>query len=129
MTWQELAQTGKFYSVCLRRVPAGAVQGFPSLAAGASAYGYAVEVFATETSARWYAVELARMVRQAGITALRSSDIDLERPRPSRSDRVLAEEITGVRREAGVRRELGHGMLWRSRRARARWRQARTGRR
>jgi hypothetical protein len=69
------------------------------------------------------------MVRQAGITALRSSDIDLERPRPSRSDRVLAEEITGVRREAGVRRELGHGMLWRSRRARARWRQARTGRR
>jgi hypothetical protein len=129
VTWQELAQTGKLYSVCLRRVPAGAVQGFPSLAAGPSACGYAVEVFATETSARWYAVELARMVRQAGITALRSSDIDLERPRPSRSDRVLAEEITGVRREAGVRRELGHGMLWRSRRARARWRQARTGRR
>ena len=123
VTWQELAQTGKLYSVCLRRVPTGAVQGFPSLAAGASVCGYTVEVFATETSARWYAVELARMVRQAGITALRSSDIDLERPHPSRSDRVLAEEITGVRRK------LGHGMLWRSRRARAYWRQVRTGRR
>jgi hypothetical protein len=39
VTWQELAQTGKLYSVCLRRVPAGAVQGFPSLAAGRARAG------------------------------------------------------------------------------------------
>lgn len=108
-TWQELAESWKVYTVCIRRMPAGPALRFCS--------------FATETSARWYAVELARMVRHVGITGLRPSDIFPERPRPARSERVLAEEIIGVRRESG------HGLLWLPRHARARWRQVRTGRR
>jgi len=46
ITWQELAESRKVYTVCVRRMPAGPARRFCS--------------FATETSARWYAVELAR---------------------------------------------------------------------
>jgi hypothetical protein len=109
LTWQELAESRTVYTVCVRRMPAGPARSFCS--------------FTTEMSARWYAVELARTVRQAGITALRPSDIFPERLRSARSERVLAEEIIGVRRGSG------HGLLWLPRHARARWRQVRTGRR
>ena len=97
------------FETCVRRMPAGPARRFCS--------------FATETSARWYAVELARQVRQAGITALRPADIFPERPRSARSERVLAAEIIGVSRGSG------HGLLWLPRHARAHWRQVRTGRR
>jgi hypothetical protein len=106
MTWEELAETRKVYTVCVRRVPTGPTQRFCS--------------FATEISARWYAVELARAVRQGGITGLLPSNVFPERPRPSR---VLAEEIIGVRSGSG------HDVLWLPRYARARWRRLRTGRR
>jgi hypothetical protein len=109
VTWQELADSRKVYTVCIRRMPAGPARGFCW--------------FATETSARWYAVELARVVRQVGITGLRPAEIFPERPRSARSERVLAEEIIGVRRGSG------DGMRWLPRRARAGWRRVRTGRR
>jgi len=108
-TWQELAGSRAVYTVCVRRMPPGHVLSFCS--------------FATETSARWYAVELARTVRQAGITGMRPSDIFPERPRPGRREGILAAEIIGVRSGSG------HGLLQLPQRARARWRQARTGRR
>jgi hypothetical protein len=111
-TWQELAETRKVYTVCVRRMPAGPVP-----------ITFAYCLFATETSARWYAIELARAVRQAGITGLRSSDIFPERPPRPRSERVLAEEIIGIRSGSG------HDLLRLPRRARARWRQVSTGRR
>jgi hypothetical protein len=101
-------QAREFYTVCIRRMPAGPAGGFCS--------------FITETSARWYAVELARMVRAVGITGMRPSDVFPERLRSARSERVLAEEIIGVRGS-------GHGLLRLPRRGRARWRQVRTGRR
>jgi hypothetical protein len=109
VTWQELAESRKAYSVYVRCLPAGPPQRFCS--------------FATETSARWYAVELARTVRQTGITGLRPHDLLPERPRPARSERTLAAEI------AGVSRGSSHGWRRLPLRARARWRQVRTGRR
>jgi hypothetical protein len=108
-TWQELAGSRTVYTVCVRRTATGPIRPFCS--------------FATETRARWYAVELARHVRVAGFTGLRPAEVFVERPRPSRSDRVLAEEIIGVRHASG------HRSLWLRQRARARWRQLRTGRR
>jgi hypothetical protein len=109
VTWREGTEAPEVYTVCVCRMPAGLVQEFCS--------------FATETTARWYAVELARKVRYAGITALRPSDIFPERSRPARSDRTLAQELTGVRSRSR------HDVLWLPRQARARWRQLRTGRR
>jgi hypothetical protein len=108
VAWQELAESRKVYTVCVRRTDAGPARGFCS--------------FITETSARWYAVELARMVRAVGITGMGPADVFPERLRSARSERVLAEEIIGVRGS-------GHGLLWLPRRGRARWRQVRTGRR
>jgi hypothetical protein len=72
--------------------------------------------FATETSARWYAVELARTVRQAGFTGLRPWDLLPERSRPARSERILAKKITGVGDESG------YAPLRLRQRARVRWR-------
>jgi hypothetical protein len=117
VTWQELAESRKVYTVCVRRRPAG-----PARPAGAAGPAGGFCSFTTETSARWYAVELARMVRAVGITGMRPSDIFPERLRSPRSERVLAEEIIGVRGS-------GHGLPWLPRRGRARWRQVRTGRR
>ena len=111
-TWAEIADSRKVYTVCVRRMLAGPVQGFCS--------------FATETSARWYAIELAWTVWRAGITGLKPFDIFPERPpRPNsaRSERLVAEKIIGVR--AGSDQAL----LRLPRRARARWRQVRTGQR
>ena len=54
---QQLPASRDDYVVCVRRLPAGPVQSIGS--------------FASETSARWYAVGLAWQVREAGITALR----------------------------------------------------------
>jgi hypothetical protein len=109
VTRQELAESRKVYTVFVRRMPAGPALSFCS--------------FITEMSARWYAVELARTVRQAGITGLRPSDIFPERSRPARSERSLAHEIVGASRGSS------HGLLRLPQRARARWRQLRTGRR
>jgi hypothetical protein len=67
---------------CARRKPAGPARDFCS--------------FATEISACWYAVELARTVRQAGFTGLRPRDLLPERSRPARSERILASEIIGL---------------------------------
>ena len=108
VTWQELTESRKAYTVYVRCMPAGPPQPFCS--------------FATETSARWYAVELARTVRQTGITGLRPHDPLPERFRPARSERVLAAEI------AGASRGSGHGLGRLPQRVRARWRQVRTGR-
>jgi hypothetical protein len=72
VTWTGLAESQQAYTVCVRTRPAGrAPLRFCS--------------FATETSARWYAVELARTVRQVGFTGLRPWDILPERPGPGRS--------------------------------------------
>ena len=106
VTWQELAARQTVYSVCVRRMPAGPALHFCA--------------FATETSARWYAVELARTVRQAGITGLRPSDILPERLRPARSEHALANELTGVSHRPG------RGPLRLPQRARTLWRQIRT---
>jgi len=108
VTWQELAARQTAYTVCVRRMPGGPALRFCS--------------FATETSARWYAVELARTVRQAGITGLRPSDILPERPRPARSEHALASDLTGGSRRPGRHPpRLPH-------RARTLWRQIRTSR-
>jgi hypothetical protein len=97
------------YAVCVCRLPAGRAQ--------------AVRTFASETSARWYAVGLARQVREAGVTALRPADVPAG-PRPTAGlDHVLAEGIFG----AGL--QLGRGLGWLPRRVRDQWRRARTGRR
>jgi len=109
VTWQELVESRRAYSVYVRHIPAGPSQRFCS--------------FATETSARWYAVELARAVRQTGITGLRPHDMLPERPRWDRSERMLAAEIIGVSHRSG------HGLRRLPQRVRARWRQVRTGRR
>jgi hypothetical protein len=109
LSWEELPEGWTVCTVCVRRMPAGPAREFCS--------------FATETSARWYAVELAQQVRQFGITSLRPSDIFPERPRLARSECALAAEIIGARRGSG------HGLLRLSRQARAHWRQVRTGRR
>jgi hypothetical protein len=109
ITWRELAESQRTYTVCVRRTSAGSTQQFIS--------------FTTETSARWYAVELARVVPQSGITSLRPSDLLPDRSRPARSERILAAEISGTSRGSGHRsRRLAH-------RARALWRQVRTGHR
>jgi hypothetical protein len=106
---QELPASRNDYTVCVRRMPAGPVESIRS--------------FDIETSARWYAVELARQVRQAGITALRPADIPAG-PRPAASmDEILVDGIIGV--GLGV----GRGFLWLPRRVRTRWRRVRTGRR
>jgi hypothetical protein len=60
-------QDGYVYTVCVRCLPAGPVRQFCR--------------FTAETSARWYAIELARTVQQAGFTGLRPHDIFPERPR------------------------------------------------
>lgn len=60
-------QDGYVYAVCVQRLPVGPVRQFCT--------------FTAETSARWYAIELARAVQQAGFTGLRPQDIFLERPR------------------------------------------------
>ena len=108
VTWEELAGSQTVYTVCVRRM-SGPARNFCS--------------FATETSARWYAVELARTVRQAGFTGLRPWDLLPERSRPARSERILAKKITGVGDESG------YASLRLPQRARARWRRIRTGRR
>lgn len=108
VTWEDPAESRTAYTVCVRRKPAGPARDFYS--------------FATEISARWYAVELARTVRQAGFTGLRPWDLLPERSRPARSERILASEITGLSHGSD------HGSLRLSQRARARWRRIRTGR-
>jgi hypothetical protein len=106
---RDLAASGNDCTVCIRRMPAGRAR--------------AIRTFASETSARWYAVGLAQKVREVGITALRPADIPAG-PRPTAGlDHVLAEGIYGVGLQAG------RGFGWLPRRARARWRRARTGRR
>jgi len=99
------------YTVCLRRTPGGPVESIRS--------------FPDEASARWYAAELARQVRQAGITALRPALIHPDGPRRPVAgvEDIWAETLVGV----GSR--LVHGFLWPPRRARAYWRRLRTGRR
>lgn len=109
VTWEELAESQKTYTVCVRRSPAGPAQRRIS--------------FATETSARWAAIEFARAVRQSGVTWIRQSDTLPDRSRPARSERILAAEIVD-----GSRRS-GHHSLRLAQRASALWRQARTGRR
>lgn len=109
VSWQELAASRKAYTVCVHRMPAGPTRNFCS--------------FATEASARWYAVELAWTVRQAGFTGLRPGDLLPEGSRPARPERALASDI------AGAGHGSGHGMLRLPQRTRARWRQIRTGRR
>jgi hypothetical protein len=103
---QELEASQKTYAVCVRPTPTREYR-----------------LFATETSARWYAVDLARAVRQSGITWIRPSDMLPDRSRPARSDRILAAEI------AGGRGGSDHHPLRLSQHARALWRQVRTGRR
>jgi len=109
VTWQELTESRTAYTVYVRRVPSGPPQPFCP--------------FATELSARWYAVELARAVRQTGITGLRPHDLLPERPRPARAERILAAEIAG----GSHRSRPGWRRL--PRRARELWWQLRTGRR
>lgn len=109
LTRAELRSSRNDYTVCIRRMPAGAAESIRS--------------FATETSARWYAVGLARQVRQAGITALRPADIPAA-PLPTAG---MVDALTdGI---VAVSVHLGRGLLWLPQRARARWRRVRTGRR
>jgi hypothetical protein len=104
---EELTESRTAYTVCVRRMP-GPTRNFCS--------------FATETSARWYAVELARTVRQAGFTGLGPRDLLPERSRPARSERILAKKITGVGDGSGASLRLPQ-------RVRGCWRRIRTGRR
>jgi len=104
-----LASRRNSYTVCVRRMPAGAAESIRS--------------FAVETSARWYAVGLAQQVREVGITALRPADIPV-RPLPTVGiDKVLVDGIVTM----GV--QAGRGLLWLPQRARGSWRRMRTGRR
>lgn len=96
------------YTVCLRRMPAGPVQSIRS--------------FAFEANARWYAVGLARQVRQAGLKELRPARIPAGPPPASGLEEIMGEAIVGA---AGG---MVHGVLWLPLQARARWRQIRTGR-
>ena len=131
MGWPELADRQRTYAVWVRRTSIAPTRLFPSLANARSAAWYLREtrpakqyrLFATETSARWYAVELARAVRQSGITWIRPSDLLPDRARPARSDRILAAEI------AGERGGSEHHPLRLSQHARSLWRRVRTGRR
>jgi hypothetical protein len=109
LTRAELRSSSNDYTVCIRRMPAGAVESIRS--------------FATETSARWYAVGLARQVREAGITALRPADIPVTPLPTAGMDEALTEGIVAV----SVR--LGRGLLWLQQRARTRWHRVRAGRR
>jgi hypothetical protein len=106
----ELAGRREDYAVCVRRMAAGPVE--------------TIRSFPAETSARWYAVELAREIRLAGLTALRPSSIVPARPpRTAGMEELVAEALVGV----GGR--VVRGILWVPRRARTRWRRVRTGRR
>jgi hypothetical protein len=78
-----LAEDDEIYTVCVRRVPAGPVLNFC--------------LFVTENSARRYAIKLAWMVRQGGITGLRPHHVFPERPHGRRRDAALAAEIVGAR--------------------------------
>jgi hypothetical protein len=109
LTRAELPASRNGYTVCIRRMPAGAAESIRS--------------FGSETSARWYAVGLAKQVREAGITALRPASVPAVRPPPTAGlDEVLIDGIVGV----GVR--VGRGLLWLPQRARGGWRRVRTGR-
>ena len=101
-------QAGEF-TVCLRRMPAGSVQSIRS--------------FAFEASARWYAVGLARQVRQSGLRELRPARIPAGPPPAPGLEEIMGEAVAGA---AGG---MVHGVLWLPLRARARWRRIRTGRR
>lgn len=105
----ELPDRREDYAVCVRRMPAGPVESIRS--------------FPAETSARWYAVELAREIRLDGITTLRlASSLPVRPPRTAGLDELMTEAIVGVGR--GVVR----GFLWLPMHARSRWRRLRTGR-
>ncbi|MDQ2814963.1 MAG: hypothetical protein M3Z75_24700 [Actinomycetota bacterium] len=109
LTRAELPASRNGYTVCIRRLPAGPTQ--------------AIRSFAIETSARWYAVGLAKQVREVGITALRPADIPL-RPLPTAGlEEILLDGIVGLSVH------LGRGLLWLPQRARGGWRRVRTGRR
>jgi hypothetical protein len=82
-----------------------------------------IRSFAIETSARWYAVGLAKQVRDVGITALRPADIPVAPLPTAGMDEVLMDGIVGVSVH------VGRGLLWLPQRARAGWRRVRTGRR
>lgn len=109
LTRTELLASRNGYTVCIRRMPAGAVESIRS--------------FAIETSARWYAVGLAKQVRETGITALRPADIPVTPLPAAGMNEVLADGIIAVSMH------VGRGLLWLPQRARARWRRVRTGRR
>ncbi len=82
-----------------------------------------IRSFAIETSARWYAVGLARQVREAGVTALRPAGIPVTPLPAAGMNEVLVDGIIAVSMH------LGRGLLWLPQSARARWRRVRTGRR
>jgi hypothetical protein len=109
LTRAELLASRNGYTVCIRRMPAEAAESIRS--------------FAIETSARWYAVGLAKQVREVGITALRPADIPVRPPPTAGIDEILMDGIvtTSV--------HLGRGLLWLPQRARGGWRRVRTGRR
>jgi hypothetical protein len=109
LTRAELLASRNSYTVCIRRMPAGAAESIRS--------------FAIETSARWYAVGLAKQVREAGITALRPADIPVTPLPTAGMNEVLTDGIIAVSVH------LARGLLWLPQRARARWRRIRTGRR
>ena len=109
LTRAELLASRNGYTVCIRRMPAGAAKSIRS--------------FAIETSARWYAVGLAKQVRDVGITALRPADIPVTPLPAAGMNEVLVDGIIAVSMH------LGGGLLWLPQRARARWRRGRTGRR
>jgi len=110
LTRRELTASPSDYTVCLRRMPAGPVK--------------SVRSFDIETSARWYAIELARQVRHVGITALRPAGIV-----PARSLPAAGVEELWAEGFVAVGRHLGLGIIWLPRRARTSWRRVRTGRR
>ncbi len=109
LTRAELLASRNGYTVCIRRMPAGAAESIRS--------------FAIETSARWYAVGLARQVREAGVTALRPAGIPVTPLPAAGMNEVLVDGIIAVSMH------LGRGLLWLPQSARARWRRVRTGRR
>jgi hypothetical protein len=97
LTRQEFLASRNDYTVCIRRMPAGAAESIRS--------------FAIETRARWYAVGLAMQVRGVGIAALRPADIPPGPLTIPGMDEILMEGIIGV----GL--HVGHGLLWLPRRA------------
>ena len=109
LTRAELLASRNGYTVCICRLPAGAT--------------LTIRSFAVETSARWYAVGLAKQVREVGITALRLADIPVS-PLPTAGiDEVLMHGIVAMSVH------FGRGLLWLPQRARGGWRRVRTGRR